>query len=441
MIWTILTFLVVLGVLVFIHEFGHFIVARVSGVGVLTFSLGFGPKLVSRKIGDTEYCISAVPLGGYVRLLGDDPKEEIPPEQAHRSFLTQSFLKKVAIVAAGPVFNLLLAFVIFAFFFMVGAPTPTSEVGEIVAGSPADRAGIHPDDRIVAINGKEVQFFEQIEEALQKSDGKTLQMTVSREGGRTTAEVIPMMHDDKDVFGDSVKSWDIGIRPKITTQILSVQPGSPADLAGLKANDQVIGVGDKKIVRWQEIREAVQAYGGKPFRLEVLRNGKPIEFQLTAVPSDAQDSGKGWKIGIFPRPSQRDRRYNPLEATILGMEQTWSLTALNLKGLLKLIEGKIPANTIGGPILIAQMTGRQASEGVHSVIQFLALLSINLGIINLFPIPILDGGHLLFFGIEAVLGRPLSMRIRETAQQVGLFIIITLMIFAMYNDVMRFIPH
>jgi len=441
MIGTILTFLVVLGVLVFIHEFGHFIVARLSGVGVLTFSLGFGPKLVSRKVGGTEYCVSAIPLGGYVRLLGDDPKEEIPPEEAHRSFLNQTFPTKVAIVAAGPVFNLLLAFIIFTFFFMLGAPAPTSDIGDVLEDSPALRSGIHSDDRVVEINGREVRYWDQIEEAVQKSGGRTLHLMVARDGTTVTTDVVPMMREEKDVFGDLAKGWDIGIRPKITSQIGSVQKGSPADQAGLKAGDQILAVGDRKISRWLEIREAIQSHGGKEVTLEILRDGKPMEVRLTPVASDAQDSAKGWKIGIFPRPSQAIRRYNPLTAIVLGFERTWFLMDLNLKGILKLIQGKISPNTIGGPILIAQMTGQQASEGVHSVIQFLAFLSINLGIINLFPVPILDGGHLLLFAIEAVLGRPLSTRTREGAQQVGLVIIITLMIFAMYNDLARLIPH
>jgi regulator of sigma E protease len=434
MLGTILIFLVVLGVLIFIHEFGHFIVARLSGVTVLTFSLGFGPKLITRQIGDTEYCISAVPLGGYVRLLGDDPKEEIRPEDRSRSFLTQGTGKKLAIVAAGPLFNILLAFVVFAVFFMIGVPALTSEIGEVQENSAAARAGIRPDDRITSIDGGAVQYWDQVEEAVQESGGRTLRVLLER---GVTTEVIPMMKEEKDFFGDPHKAWDIGIRPKVTSKIGSVQKGSPADLAGLKPGDVILSVGDKKIERWQEIRDAIQTYGGKEITLGILRDGKPTEVRLTPVASDLQESPQGWKIGIFPKPSQVIRRFNPLSATVLGAERTWFFTKLNLIGLKKLIQGKISRDTIGGPILIAQMTGQQAAEGLHSIIQFLALLSINLGIINLFPIPILDGGHLLIFGIEAVIGRPLSVRIREVAQQVGLVIIITLMIYASYNDLRR----
>ncbi|HET6370049.1 MAG TPA: RIP metalloprotease RseP [Nitrospiria bacterium] len=438
MISTIVTFLIILGVLVFIHEFGHFIVARLSGVGVLTFSLGFGPKLVSRKIGGTEYCISAVPLGGYVRLLGDDPKEEISPEEAHRSFLTQGFGKKVAIVAAGPIFNLLLAFVVFSIFFMVGVPSLSSDVGEVLENSAAARAGIRPDDRVAAINGKKVDYWDQIEEAVQKSNGRALQITVSRDGKEITTEVIPMVQEEKDIFGDPVKIWEVGLQPKVPAKIGSIQSGSPADSAGIKPGDQIIAVGDKKITQWQQIRDEIQASKGEEITLHVLRDGKQIELKITPKSADVQEP-KGWMIGIYPKHPQVTRRFNPLTATVLGWQKTVKLTELNLKGILKLIEGKISTKTIGGPILIAQMTGQQASEGFQNVIQFLALLSLNLGIINLFPIPILDGGHLLIFGIEALIGRPLSMKIREVAQQIGLFIIITLMVYAMYNDLMRFI--
>ena len=289
MISTIVTFLIILGVLVFIHEFGHFIVARLSGVGVLTFSLGFGPKLVSRKIGGTEYCISAVPLGGYVRLLGDDPKEEISPEEAHRSFLAQGFGKKVAIVAAGPIFNLLLAFVVFSIFFMVGVPSLSSDVGEVLENSAAARAGIRPDDRVAAINGKKVDYWDQIEEAVQKSNGRALQITVSRDGKEITTEVIPMVQEEKDIFGDPVKIWEVGLQPKVPAKIGSIQSGSPADSAGIKPGDQIIAVGDKKITQWQQIRDEIQASKGEEITLHVLRDGKQIELKITPKSADVQE--------------------------------------------------------------------------------------------------------------------------------------------------------
>lgn len=347
----IVTFLIVLGVLVFVHEFGHYIVARLCGVQVQTFSLGFGPKIFSRRLGPTEYCLSVIPLGGYVRLLGDDPKEEISPEERDRSFLTQSVTKKIAIVVAGPLFNLLLALVIFVGVFMTGVPSLTSDVGEVQPGSAAAAAGMKPGDRIVEIEGKQINQWEEIRETLQKSKGRELQFAVERDGQKMNLKVTPMMKETQDVLGDSHHLWLIGILPKGTHTI---------------------------------------------------------------------------------------KKYDPLTAATMGAKRTWDMISLNVLGIFRLIQGKISSDTIGGPILIAQMAGQQASEGILNVVLFIAILSINLGIINLFPIPILDGGHLLFFIIEGILGHPLSLKKREIAQQVGLFIIISLMVFAFYNDIMRF---
>ena len=347
----IVTFLVVLGVLVFVHEFGHYIVARMCGVQVQTFSLGFGPKIVSKKWGPTEYCLSIIPLGGYVRLLGDDPKEEVTPEERGRSFLAQSVKKKIAIVVAGPVFNLLLALFIFVGVFMAGVPILTSDVGEIQEGSAAAAGGMKNGDRIVAIEGKPITQWEEIRETLQKNGGRELHFVVERNGEKVDLRVTPMMKETKDVLGDSHPLWLIGILPKGTHII---------------------------------------------------------------------------------------KHYDPLTAATMGMQRTWDMMKLNVLGIIRLIQGRISSDAIGGPILIAQMAGQQANEGVMNVVLFIAILSINLGIINLFPIPILDGGHLLFFIIEGILGRPLSLKKREIAQQVGLFIIISLMVFAFYNDIMRF---
>lgn len=346
----IVTFLIVLGVLVFVHEFGHYIVARLCGVQVQTFSLGFGPRLFSRKWGPTEYCVSIIPLGGYVRLLGDDPKEEISPEERDRSFLAQGVKKKIAIVLAGPLFNLLLALVIFVVGFMMGVPSYTSDVGEVQPGSAAAEAGMKPGDRIVTIGDTPISEWEEVRQVLQKNGGKELQFVVEREGNKVDLKVTPTLKEVTDPLGDSHTVWLIGILPKETLII---------------------------------------------------------------------------------------KHYDPLTAAIMGTKQTAKYIQLNVLGILRMIQGRISTDSIGGPILIAQMAGQQASAGVKNVVFFIAILSINLGIINLFPIPILDGGHLLFFIIEGIMGHPLSLKTREIASQVGLFIIISLMVFAFYNDIMR----
>ncbi len=347
----VVTFLLVLGILILFHEFGHFIIARACGVQVETFSLGFGPKIWARKWGATEYCISAVPLGGYVRMLGDDPTEEVAPEVVERSFLAQSLGKKVAIVVAGPFFNFILAFFVFSGVFMVGVPLLTPDVGEIAKDSAAELGGMQSGDRILSINGKPLTQWEEIREILQENGGTALHIMVSRAGTEKELIITPTQKNMTDVFGEEKPVWVMGIQSKGETFI---------------------------------------------------------------------------------------KRYDPFSALRLGMERTVSMIELNFVGIIKLIQGKISSDNIGGPILIAQMAASQAEQGFLNVLLFTAFISINLGIINLFPVPILDGGHLLFFLVEAVIGRPVSIGARERANQVGLFLLASLMVFAFYNDIMRF---
>ncbi len=350
MLSTAAIFLLVLGVLVFFHEFGHFIVARFCGVQVLTFSLGFGPKLWARTWGGTEYCLSVVPLGGYVRMLGDDPTEEIAPENQEQSFLTQSLSKKIAIVVAGPLFNLMLAFFIFAGVFMVGVPVLTPDVGEVQEGSAAALGGMKPGDRIAAINDEPITEWDAIRETLQEGKGAALRFKIVRGQTEQVLTITPIQQEVKDIFGEP----------------------------------------------------------------------KPL-----------------WIIGIAPSGNSFVKRHNPFRAIYLGLERTAYMTELTFVGIVKLIEGKVSSDNIGGPILIAQMVAKQAESGVLSVLLFTAFISINLGVLNLFPVPVLDGGHLLFFLIEGLMGRPVSVRTRERAQQVGLFLLVSLMLFAFYNDFMR----
>ena len=350
MLVTILSFILILGVLISVHEFGHYIVARKVGVKVLTFSIGFGPKLFKRTIGDTEYALSAFPLGGYVRLLGDDPKEEIDPSERHRSFLNQTVSKKIAIVLAGPLFNLLLAAVIFTGIFIGGIPVGTTKVGKVQEGSPAQQAGLRPGDRLVVMDGHAVEEWGEIFEYVQASEGQDMEIIAEREGERVHLAVAATRGEILNIFQEPETVWMIGI-----------------ESAG----------------------EVVQ------------------------------------------------KRYNPLFAVYLASKKTWEMTELTMIGIVKLSQGKLPAKTIGGPIMIAQLAGQQVSRGFLSVMLFVAILSINLGVINLLPIPILDGGHLVFFAIEGVMGKPVSIRKREIAQQVGLFLLIFLMLFAIYNDVDR----
>jgi len=342
--------LIGLGILIVIHELGHFLVAKKSGVGVLTFSIGFGPKLFKRKIGETEYAISAFPFGGYVKMVGEDPGDEVTPVDVHKSFSHQSLGKRMAIVAAGPVFNLLLAVVIFLWTFLTyGVPVSTSKVAAVEPNSPAAAAGIEKGDRIVGVDGQSIEKWEDISRRIKESQGRPLSLRVMREEREIEATVQPAKRETKNVFGETQETWVIGI-----------------------ASEPVI------------------------------------------------------------------ERGNPLLAVGQAFYKTGEYSVVTLVALYKMIAGDLSPKNLGGPLLIAQMAGQQAREGPANFFFFVAVLSINLGVLNLLPIPVLDGGHLLFFLLEGILGRPVSLKQRERAQQVGIVILLMVMAYAFYNDIARF---
>ncbi len=350
MLTTIVSTIIVLGILVFAHELGHFLLAKKLGVGVLTFSLGFGPKLIGRKIGETQYQISAVPLGGFVKLIGENPEEEVKEEDRYRSFSAQPIWKRSLIIIAGPLFNFFLAVVLFSTINLFGTPFFPSKIGEVSPGLPAEKAGLKKGDAVLSVDGENVSKWDDLSKIIRSSKGKNLTVKVKRDGEILEMNVAPQASKVKNLFGEEVSIFMIGITP----------------------SDEVV----------------VQ------------------------------------KVG-------------PLEAIGNGFFQTWQGIKLTVIGIVKLIQRVIPAKTIGGPILIAQLAGEQAKRGLLSFALFMAILSINLGVINLFPIPILDGGHFLFLGLEAILRRPISIKKMEMAQQIGLIFIILLMLFAFYNDLIR----
>jgi regulator of sigma E protease len=349
---TLLSFIIVLGVLIFFHEFGHFLIARIFGVGVEKFSLGFGPRLIGKKIGRTDYRISVIPLGGYVKMVGEEPDAEVSPQDLSISFTHKHVLKRMCIVAAGPVFNILLAVIIFfGIFWVSGAMILKPSVGEVREGSPALAAGLKAGDLITAIDGVAVSNWENMTEMIGASNGKTLEIAVRRADADKVFRITPELVPAKNVFGEDIERYIIGI----------------------SASGDVY-----------------------------------------------------------------TRELNLLQALKESLKQTYTIVELMVIIIGKLITGDISADTIGGPIMIAKMAGDQAKAGVSNLIFFIALISVNLAIINLVPIPILDGGHLLFFLIELIKGRPVNLKIREVAQQIGLFIILLLVILVFYNDIFRY---
>ena len=353
-IYYILPFLVVLGVLIFFHELGHFLVAKHFGIKVLKFSLGFGPKVLGKKIGETEYLISAIPLGGYVKMLGESDEDEedpILPEDQSKSFSHKPVLQRIAVVAAGPIFNLLLALFIFcASFGFTGMQVLTTEIGEVREGSPAEKAGIKKGDLIISIDDMDTRTWPQVKELVQDNRGEPIKVTLLREGQSSTVTIIPEINVVKNIFGEEIKTPLLGV----------VSAGS-----------------------FKEI-----------------------------------------KLGF-------------LGAINEGFLKTWDIIKLTCLTVIKLCQGIVPIKTLGGPILIGQMTGQLAEQSWAYLIPFTAVISINLGILNLLPIPILDGGFIIFLLIELIMGRPLNVRKREFAQKLGIGLLVLLMVVVIYNDITR----
>jgi regulator of sigma E protease len=438
-------FLIVLGVLVAFHELGHFLAARWVGVRVLKFSLGFGPKLFGRQVGETEYLVSTIPLGGYVKLYGEDDTEAITADDRRRSFAHQSLWGKVLIVGAGPGFNFILAYLIFALWLSTGSPlfVPTfrdlsADVEALVPGSPAAVAGMEIGDRVVKVNGNDIATKTELLDAVAKSEGQPIELEVRRDGRTKRLTVTPTPAPGEGAGGQE-PLYTIGVE-ETPALVTSVMHGSPADAAGFQAGDRVVSVEGQAIYTWAQMTAQVKEHPQKPLHVEVLRNGQRVALTVTPAAEKVTVNGQTvevGKIGITGPGRSLIRSDSPLEAVYQGLEATWGWTELTVVGLYKMVVGDISSKNIGGPLTIANISGEAASQGASSVVFLIAILSINLGVLNLLPIPILDGGHLLFFLIEGILRKPLGERQRELAQQAGLVFLVAIMIFAFWNDLER----
>ena len=440
-------FVIVLGVLVAFHEFGHFLMARWVGVRVLKFSLGFGPKLAGRQVGETEYLVSAVPLGGYVKLFGEDESDAISPEEQRRSFSHQSLWSKVLIVAGGPGFNFLLAYLIFAGWLATGAPlfVPsfkdlTPDIEAMKPGSPAASAGMQVGDRVLRINEKDISTRTELYDAVAKSNGRPLTFDVRRGTQVKTLVVTPAsttVHED----GKDVTVYSLGIE-ETAPVITAVMNGSPAMAAGFKEGDRIVAIDGQGIHTWSQMTGFVKENPNRPLKVDVNRDGRTVTLTVTPALEKISVNGKTseiGKIGVSGPGRSLIRSSSPLLAVWHGLEATWGWTELTVVGIYKMIAGEISSKNIGGPLTIASISGEAGAQGMSSVVFLIAILSINLGVLNLLPIPILDGGHLLFFAIEAVLRKPLGDRQRELAQQAGLLLLVCIMVFAFWNDIERLI--
>ena len=444
---TVVSFVVVIGVLILIHELGHFFVARWTGVGVERFSIGFGPVLLRWRGKETEYCLSAIPMGGYVKMLGEESPLEGGTDMAYdpkKAFALKPLWARFLIVFAGPGMNFVLAAVIVAFVLATaGRPVWAPITGRVTESGPAAAAGLRSADVIIAVGGQPVTYWEDVDRAVSASEGRSLDLTVKRGDSTQTISVTPKQTTTQDpILRESRSVWDIGAGPQSVPQINSVGSGSPAETAGLQPGDVVISVAGKRVYAADDIVQTIRARPRQTFPMEIERDGRRLTLNVTPNAEEEKTaSGDTVRIGKIQAgigsKAVTYARYNPVLAVWYGATWTKDMTVVTVKGFWKLLVGTIDRSNIGGPIQIASMAGQQAKEGFGHLAMFTAIISVNLAVLNLLPVPMLDGGHLFFFVIEAVLGRPLSLRKREAAQQLGFVLLMLLMGYAIYNDLMR----
>lgn len=445
---TILAFIVTLGVLITIHEYGHFQVARWAGVKVLRFSIGFGKPLFSRRLGkdQTEFVLAAIPLGGYVKML-DEREGEVLEAERHRAFNRQSVWKRIAIVSAGPIANLLLAVLLYWWLFIVGTPGLRPVVGDIPEGSPAAQASMKAEELIVKVGDTQVRTWQDVRWALLQQSLKS--RTAQIEARSNSEELHLHLLDLSKVKTDEADILQqLGLnafRPAWPARVGEILPDSAASRAGLLVGDQVIAVNGISVSRWEDFTDLVRRNPGKTITLKIVRGQDTTSLRITPdiIEEDSKQIGRvGAGYVMTKEESDRymvDVAYPPLEGLFKAAKQTWDTSVFSLKMLGGMITGTVSWKAISGPVTIGSVAGKSADAGWKVFIGFLAIVSISLGVLNLLPIPVLDGGHLLYYTIEIFKGSPVSDAMMETGQRIGLALLGLLMAFALYNDFNRFI--
>lgn len=427
---TVLPFLFVLGVLVFVHELGHFLLARWHGVRVLTFSLGFGPKLLKWRRGDTEYAISAIPLGGYVKMAGDAADSDASIQGKPDEFMSKTKWQRFQIFVAGPAMNMVLAFIIMTFVLYQGAPMPLflekpAVVGTVLAGSAAAKAGLQPGDEVFKVDGKIVANWEAMQmEVLPRAD-QAMELGVRRGGQELTLQATP---DAQGKF----HAGELGITPVIHPQIASIVPGGAAERVGLQVNDIVLALEGKPVMQ-PDLVKTFQGSAGKPLTLTIERDGQRRDVAVTPeLKGDVGLIGAGI-LGM------EIRKFDPTfwQATKLSAERCVEGSTLIFKTLAGLLNGATSRKQLAGPIGIAQLSADAAQAGWLELFTLMAMLSLNLGILNLLPIPMLDGGHIFIMALEGAARRDFSMRVKEKLLMAGFLVIMLLMVTVIYNDLTR----
>ena len=456
--WTgwFVPFIFALSVVVFFHELGHFLVARWCGVRVLVFSIGFGPELIGfDDRHGTRWKISAIPLGGYVKFFGDDNAASVPDQEtigrmteAERrdSFFHKPVAARAAIVAAGPIANFILAILIFgALAFFLGRQVTVPRIDAVTPGSAAAAAGFKPGDVILSADGKTVDGFGDVQRIAAFNAGHPLTFVVERGGERVTLTATPVERAERDRFGNLQRLGVLDISgPIMPARIASVLPGSAAAAAGFQPEDRVRKIDGKPVNTFLDLREVVAANPERELEFEIERGGGTVVLRGTpSVHMEKDASGATQRIGQlgisggYDPADTRFIQYGVLGALKSGVSESWFVVDDTIGYLVKIVRGRASADQLGGPIRIAQVAGQVATSGFTPILRFVALISVSIGLLNLFPIPLLDGGHLLFYAIEAVRGRPLSDRAQEYGFRFGLAVVLLLMLFATYNDLLH----
>jgi len=426
---SLLAFLFVLGVLVFVHELGHFAMARRLGIRVLTFSLGFGPKLLKFRRGDTEYCVSAIPLGGYVKMAGESPEDR--HTGAGDEFMSKSKWERFLVLVMGPAMNLVLAVLVMWLVLYQGAEVPAYEqqppvVGRVVEGSPAERAGIAVGERIVSVAGRVVDTWDALFVAVLPQAEREIPVVVrDAESRERTLHIVPDARTD-------FAMGDLGVGPEMRAQIVDVAPGDPADRAGIAAGDVILEI-DGEPVAGDELVERISGNAGTPLAM-TLRRGEGLE-RVTVTPVARGDRAV---IGVgFSEFEFRIVEPGLIEAFGMSLERNYEWSGLIFQTLWGLITAETSPRQLVGPVGIAQLSGGAAQVGWVALFSLMAMISLNLGILNLLPIPVLDGGHIFIMAMEGVTRRDFSMRVKERMLMAGLVVLMMLMVTVIYNDLTR----
>ena len=446
-LYMIIGTLVALGVLVTFHEYGHFWVARRCGVKVLRFSVGFGRPLVRwHDRQGTEFVIAAIPLGGYVKML-DEREGDVPPALLNQTFNRKSVKQRFAIVSAGPLANFLLALVFFWALAMLGTEQIRPVVGAVEAGSLAERAGVMAGHEIVEVNSKSTSGWSEVNLQLIRRLGESgsLELLVrdsdSSQSQRLQLELNNWLKgaEEPDPIGSlGIRPW----RPEIAPVVAQLDPQGPAQAAGVRLGDRLLSLNGEALNEWQDVIDRVRPLYGQAVQLEIERDGQRLELPLTLADRGEDGSRRGYlgagvAAGEWPAEMLRNVSYGPLEAVVEGLRRTWTMSVLTLDSLKKMLFGELSVKNLSGPITIAKVAGASAQSGVGDFLNFLAYLSISLGVLNLLPIPVLDGGHLLFYLVEWVRGRPLSDRVQGWGVQIGISLVVGVMLLALVNDLGR----